>query len=224
MTTLRYFPKSDRVSRYNQSVPRGVGSTHRGLTHSTDLTREGLLVHPTRTLPTTRRVSADPHPELSEAVSVSRFWRLVQIGAHDQCWQWLGCTDSDGYGLFVYHGQRRPAHELALSFSTGEVRHKDLDTCHACDNPGCCNPSHLRFDTRQSNVAEMHDRGRAKVDSKLTADEVRLIRERRELGARQQDLADEFGVTAGQISMIVRGIRWPEAGGPIQTERKYRRG
>ena len=48
--------------------------------------------------------------------------------------------------------------------------------------------------------------------------------ERRANGARQKDLAEDFGVTDGQISMIVRGIRWADAGGPIQTERKCCRG
>lgn len=40
----------------------------------------------------------------------------------------------------------------------------------------------------------------------------------------RQDLAEQFGVTDGQISQIVRGLRWKSVGGPIQTERKYQRG
>lgn len=178
----------------------------------------------TRVLPTRRHVNADPHPELTEAVSVSRFWRMVQTGTRDECWHWTGDTDADGYGIFYYHGKRRPAHELALSFSTGEARHHALDTCHSCDNPPCCNPAHLRFDTHRSNVADMVDRGRGRNGSKLTAAEVVLLRERRALGARQSDLAEQFGITNGQVSMIVRGLRWPNAGGPMQTERQYRRG
>ena len=170
-------------------------------------------------------MATSPHPNLAEAVTISRFWRLVDAsGGEGACWEWVGFRDSDGYGLFTYQGVRRPAHELALSFSTGEVRLADLDTCHACDNPPCCNPSHLRFDTRASNVADMHARGRARQASKLTAEQVVTIRERRALGACQRDLADDFGITDGQVSMIVRGIRWPDAGGPIQTERKYHRG
>ena len=178
----------------------------------------------TRILPTRRKVSADPHPDLAEAVTVSRFWRMVAIGAMDDCWPWQGYRDDDGYGTFTYRGTRRPAHELALSFSVGESRTPGLDTCHSCDNPPCCNPAHLRFDTRASNVADMHERGRDRQRSKLSAADARTIRERRANGARQKDLAEDFGVTDGQISMIVRGIRWADAGGPIQTERKYHRG
>lgn len=118
----------------------------------------------------------------------------------------------------------RPAHEMALSFTRGEKRIDTLDTCHSCDHPLCCNPNHLRFDTRASNVQEMHDRGRAARGGKLTDEQIVLIRERRAAGARQKDLAEQFGVTDGLISMIVRGLRWPNVEGPIQTERKYNRG
>lgn len=170
-----------------------------------------------------RRVSADPHPSLRDAVAVSRFWRMVDQRDPDGCWPWLG-DDDQGYGVFFYQGRLRRAPELALSFTTGEQRLPGLDTCHSCDNPPCCNPAHLRFDTRRSNVADMHERGRANPASKITAEQVVLIRQRRAAGARQKDLAEQFGITDGQVSMIVRGLRWVDAGGPIQTERKYVRG
>ena len=167
-----------------------------------------------------------PHadPLLHAATSVTRFWRLVKVGADDECWPWLGDTDRDGYGVFVFQGKKAGAHEYALSFTTGERRHPSLDTCHSCDTPPCCNPAHLRFDTRLSNVRDMHERGRARNGSALTDSDVVLIRERRAAGARQKDLADQFGLTDGAVSMIVRGLRWPHVGGPIQTERKYSHG
>ena len=56
------------------------------------------------------------------------------------------------------------------------------------------------------------------------AEAVIVSRMRRANGARQKDLAEQFGVTDGQISQIVRGLRWKSVGGPIQTERKYQRG
>ena len=128
-----------------------------------------------------RRVAEHPDPSLAEAVSVSRFWRLVDRRGTHECWPFTGYFDEAGYGAFTDEaGRRRPAHELALSFTTGEVRHPDLDTCHSCDNPRCCNPEHLRFDTRQSNVDDMHagagrcreqgavdaaDRGRGRADA-----------------------------------------------------------
>lgn len=172
-------------------------------------------------VPDRRQINQHPHPDFSDAVAVTRFWRLVAILSPAECWLWRGDRDGQNYGVFYFRGRVRRAHELALSFTTGEARARELDTCHTCDVPPCCNPSHLRFDTRLSNVREMRERGRARSASKLTAEDVVLMRERRALGARQKDLASQFGITDGQVSMIVRGLRWKEAGGPIQTERKY---
>lgn len=171
-----------------------------------------------------RRVVHDPHPTLRDATAVSRFWSLVDRGPDDTCWPWLGDT-SKGYGVFTWGGTVFGAHELALSFTTGERRIPSLDTCHSCDNPICCNPAHLRFDSRAANVADMVSRGRAsRALQRLSDEQVRTIRERRAAGARQCDLARDFGVTDGWISELVRGIRRPQAGGPFETERQYIRG
>jgi len=159
------------------------------------------------------------------AVRVTMFWASVDHGAPDECWPWAAYADDDGYGRFFFEGRMRPAHELALTFTTGEKRHPDLDTCHSCNNPPCCNPAHLRFGTRASNVADALAAGTHRAGpGKLTPEIVRVIRERRALGAQQQTLADQYGVTNGLISQIVRGLRWKSAPGPIETERKYVRG
>lgn len=160
-----------------------------------------------------------PHPDFEEAVTISRFWRSVEIRSDNECWEWKGDL-SHGYGIFFYNGRKFGAHELALSFSVGEKRYESLDTCHSCDNPKCCNPSHLRFDTRQSNVDDMHSRGRGVVGDKaasvLTSHDVQLIRERRNLGAPQKVLAEQFGISTAYVSEIVRGRVWKSAPGPIQ--------
>jgi hypothetical protein len=173
-----------------------------------------------RRLPTRRAVNAHPAPDLVEAVAVTRFWRMVQMGDDSQCWLWTGDQDGKGYGIFTYRGRRRPAHEMARSFTVGEVRPDGFDTCHSCDTPLCCNPHHLRFDTRQSNVDDMFERGRAPIgeankSAKLTNAIVREIRERRAAGARQVDLAEQYGVSPAYISDIVNGLVWQDAGGPI---------
>lgn len=171
-----------------------------------------------------QRMHAHVSTELTEAVTVTRFWAMVERAGSGDCWEWAGDLDKNGYGIFFYQGRNRPAHELALSFTTGEQRLERLDTCHSCDNPPCCNPAHLRFDTRKSNVDDMISRGRQARPGKLTDQDVITIRERRQAGARQKDLAEQFGVTDGTISMIVRGVRWPNVGGPIEPDRaQYRK-
>ena len=181
----------------------------------------------TRPLPTRRGVNPHAHPSLAVAVQVSRFWRSVDVRGEDDCWPWRGDT-RDGYGVYYFDGRMVQAHELARSFTTGEKRLAGLDTCHSCDNPPCCNPQHLRFDTRQANVDEMHDRGRALIGerhpaSRLDNAKVRLIRERRANGALQRDLAVEYGVSNAYISEIVNGLVWQDAGGPITGRSKRTR-
>lgn len=178
-----------------------------------------------RGLPTRRKVNADPHPSLVEAVAVSRFWRSVDVRGDDECWPWSGDRDPHDYGIFFYHDRRRPAHELARSFAVGELRPHGYETCHSCDNPPCCNPAHLRFGTRQDNVDDMWNRGRASQGeshpgAKLTNELVREMRERRALGARQVDLAAEYGVSSAYVSEIVNGLCWQDVGGPITGKSK----
>lgn len=166
-----------------------------------------------------RKVNAQPHPDYTDAVNVTRFWALVDIRKADECWPWKGAI-SKGYGEFSFRGRIRPAHELALSFAIGEKRADGLDTCHSCDNPPCVNPAHLRFGTRQSNVDEMVERGRnargeSSPSAKLTTAQVVEIRSRRAMGARQKDLALQYGISAAYVSEIVNGLVWQDAGGPI---------
>lgn len=164
-----------------------------------------------------RRINQNPDDSLTDAVSVTRFWSLVdQTG---ECWNWRGDTDRNGYGVFVWRGKRHGAHALALSFTTGELRADELDTCHSCDNPACCNPDHLRFDTRFSNVQDMDSRGRRSVpNARLTPDQVITMRTRRANGAPQTILTRDYGISAAYVSEIVRGRTWKDAGGPLQEK------
>lgn len=156
------------------------------------------------------------------ASRVTEFWSNVRRGREWDCWPWTGYEEG-GYGRFFWEGRMVGAHELALTFTTGERRTPGLDTCHSCNNPVCCNPAHLRFDTRASNVADMIAAGTARNGStRLDPERVRVIRERYSRGAAQSTLARDFEVAPSLISAIVRGRRWPNAGGPI-TERKYNR-
>ena len=176
-------------------------------------------------IPRRRAVNQHPAPALAEAVTISRFWRLIAVAGDEDCWLWQGDTRDGGYGTFFYGGRMRSAHELALSFTIGEQRPEGFDTCHSCDVPGCCNPAHLRFDTRQANVDDMFARGRgpvgeASAKAKLTDESVRQIRNRRANGARQVDLAAQYDVSSAYISEIVNGLVRQDAGGPITGNSK----
>lgn len=161
--------------------------------------------------------------EITSAVRVTEFWTNVQRGTDEMCWPWTG-YEEDGYGRFFWEGRMVGAHELALTFTTGEVRAEGLDTCHRCNNPICCNPKHLRFDTRKSNVEDMLTSDRARR-GRFTDVEIITMRKRYSAGARQTDLARDYGVTNGLVSQIVRGIRYARVAGTVVEKRsKYNHG
>lgn len=156
------------------------------------------------------------------AHKTTRFWLTVNIGKPDECWPWGGYMEK-GYGRYSWGGRMVSAHELALTLATGEVRAEGLETCHSCDNPPCCNPAHLRFDTRQSNVDDMtsrdrHARGERNGHAKLTDQAVETIRIRGAHGATGRDLARRYGVSQGLINGILNGTAWKHAPGPIRTQ------
>lgn len=154
-----------------------------------------------------------------EIQRVSSFWMLVDSKlTGDGCWPWLGYTE-DGYGRYFWRGRMVGAHELALTFTTGEKRLPGWDTCHSCNNPICCNPSHLRFDVRAGNVADMLASDRQRK-GRFSDVQIETIRTRYANGARQADLARDYEVTDGLISQIVRGLRYRNVGGPISGKRE----
>src|SRR5690606_6242146 len=175
----------------------------------------GRLCDRTRAPPTEpgQVAARGPPPErggcMSTAQQVTRLWLTVDRSAGpDECWPWLGYTEK-GYGLFHFAGRMVGAHELALTFATGERRAPGLDTCHSCGNSMCCNPAHLRFDTRKSNVADAIRHGTHRPPPRKL-DEVAVARIKRRLahGATGQRLAEEYGVSRALISCIKNGTRW----------------
>lgn len=158
---------------------------------------------------------------------VTEFWSNVDAtGGPDVCHLWTGYVNEDGYGMFFWDGRMVGAHELAVTFTTGEIRLPELDTCHSqnCVTRLCCNPAHLRFDTRQSNVDDAVAMGRNhRFPRRLDDATVCLIRRRREAGANQDDLAVHYDISASYVSQIVNGLARLEAGGPIADGRKYTR-
>lgn len=98
------------------------------------------------------------------AAEVDLFWRSVLRGDPDACWIWWGDIDEKAYGVFHLkaEGRRRPfaAHRIALALKVGFENIHGWYACHSCDNPPCCNPSHLHLGTAKSNMEEKQRRGR----------------------------------------------------------------
>jgi hypothetical protein len=107
---------------------------------------------------------AEPHlriPELSQQ-DVDRFWSKVAKRGPDDCWEWTaGRFDElrNNYGAFKVKGRNLRSHRVAF-FIASNTDPGELLVCHTCDNPPCCNPSHLFLGTTRDNADDCGAKGR----------------------------------------------------------------
>lgn len=140
------------------------------------------------------------------------FWARVQIGEPDACWPWLGHKIRRGYGQLSVAGRLWLAHRYAYSISNNREPGLLL-VCHTCDNPPCCNPTHLFLGTVADNTRDAQAKGRlAKGErigvSRLTASAVREIRARFVAGESKAALARAFSVTPRSVHLVVIEETW----------------
>lgn len=141
---------------------------------------------------------------------MERFWKKV-IKSEDGCWEWQGAK-INGYGRFNYQGKSKKAHQVALELS-GVERPEGACCCHECDNPGCVRPSHLSWGTTQINTADRQSKGRGIKGeragaAKLTAKQVREIRETWDETKTYTGEGRKYNVTRNNIKAIVKGETW----------------
>ena len=94
-------------------------------------------------------------------LSARLFWKKVE--KTDSCWLYRGFIKWDGYGWVSRYVEGKPrqltAHRYAWILTHGEPP-EGAHILHTCDNPPCCNPSHLRLGTHQENMADRVAKGR----------------------------------------------------------------
>lgn len=146
----------------------------------------------------------------------SWIWSQIDMREEAECWPWLGTYFSDGYGRIREHH----AHRVVWSLTYGYMPEPSMPIRHTCDNPKCCNPSHLEIGTQLDNVRDCIERGRRRYvghdqrgerngNARLSAAQIAQIRALYEAGGiRQVDLAAQFGIRQTQVSRIVRGEQW----------------
>lgn len=99
------------------------------------------------------------HPDFTPS-DIKRFWEKVETSSDfSTCWEWQACTIPSGYGQFWVHRKAISSHRVAWMLVKGSIP-DGMVVCHACDNPRCCNPSHLFLGTNRDNTQDMIRKGR----------------------------------------------------------------
>ena len=147
-----------------------------------------------------------------------RFWPKVKRMGEDDCWPWTGALGTSGYGAFRLGKIVPNASRVALALSIGRWPDQHEHVCHKCDNPPCCNPSHLFIGTNAENARDAVAKGRTHkwngarrgergTRSILCESDVRKILSLRGTGS-TTEIGKMFGVSGGAISAIWRGESW----------------
>jgi hypothetical protein len=78
-----------------------------------------------------------------------RFWQNVLVV--ENCWEWIGPRNGNGYGLMSINNVTRGAHRRAWELFRGPIP-ADMTIDHLCRNRGCVNPNHLEVVSFRTNV------------------------------------------------------------------------
>ena len=153
---------------------------------------------------------------MQRATDAAYFWSLVKRNGPDECWEWQGGKDKDGYGKVSVKDVQTRAHRFAYQLEKGPIL-KGLCVCHSCDNPPCCNPNHLWLGTNTQNSEDSKSKGRKKLfalrgsrhhNAFLTEEDVVRLRQLRSRGWRVTDLANIFCVSKQLVSDATLGRKW----------------
>jgi hypothetical protein len=76
---------------------------------------------------------------------------LARIVVGDDCWEWAGAHNRDGYGTAYKDGRPQGAHRVIYELLVGPIP-DGLQIDHLCRNRGCVNPAHMEPVTKKVNL------------------------------------------------------------------------
>jgi hypothetical protein len=151
-----------------------------------------------------------------------RFLKHIKKNEITGCMEWQGEKHPYGYGRFyVIHKNKNRKQLRVLSYRfmwelfNGPIP-KELELCHYCDNPPCCNIDHLFLGTHKENMKDAGikgkmggPRGEANKFHVLQNKDVVKIKQ---LGVEgklyHREIGEIFNVSQVTISKIIRGVSW----------------
>lgn len=145
-------------------------------------------------------------------------WYLGLAKRENECLISHVRATAGGYAVARINGKHHYLHRLALESRLGRTLEDGELACHRCHRPNCINADHLYAGTYADNMRDMVLAGRCRSGgpkgeqhyrAKLTADQVREIRDQYAAGEISQSrLAERFGVSLPTISGIVTRRYW----------------
>jgi len=153
-------------------------------------------------------------------------WSKVDVRGKDECWEWKGFRNEQGYGRTWINDKGYYAHRVIfdlvnpnqISLNAPKSTDEKGFLLHHCDNPACCNPKHLYVGTFQDNTNDKVRRGRCvdfKGDKgprcKLTMDQAREARKLRKQGMSVRQLSYEYGISLASMKTLLAGKSYQEA-------------
>lgn len=146
-------------------------------------------------------------------MSIDRFWSKVDRRSDDECWNWTGHSHQRGYGIYWHAGKNVRANRFALELVAGPAPDDKPFALHSCDNPGCCNPQHLRWGSAMDNHQDRVMRkgplhGENNVNSTITEAIAADIYRRRLDGWTIKEIAQELELPATTVENVYTGNAW----------------
>lgn len=124
------------------------------------------------------------------------------------CWEFTGALDKDRYGKVRFNGKVERANRVSYLLFVGSLPDRQV-VAHACDNPPCCRPSHLRATSQKLNCQDKIDRGRQVNVSVIPPEEVPKIREALSRNPKAgPKLARKYGCSPSTIKALLAGQTW----------------
>ena len=142
---------------------------------------------------------------MSKANGPKEFWEKVDRKSPEECWEWKGYINQNGYGHIRIYGKGWYAHRYAYFLWKFDLS-PNWCILHKCDNPKCCNPYHLFHGTRLDNNTDM--RKKERQTRKLTDEEIVSIRN--DTFSTNKELATKHKVSDVQIGNIRKGVSWSD--------------
>ena len=94
----------------------------------------------------------------SSTLTITEHLTDVLVRMPNGCLEWQGCNIR-GYGRIWFNGKMAYTHRLTWTLANGPIP-PGMYICHKCDNPPCCDLTHLFLGTPAENHGDMMAKGR----------------------------------------------------------------